>query len=244
MHDWHATTILSVRRGGRVAVGGDGQVTLGTTVMKGDAVKVRKLLDGQVLVGFAGSAADGFALLERFEAKLRDPPDPLLPGAPAPADLTPTKPAPFVPRFPVRDPADPLDPGKLASADLTANQALGQANRVIRTVRPAFYGEYPALIEQVRGLADQYANFLAWAEFDYSRAELYLKDLQAAGLKGVDGLKAMDDARKGLGDAWLTWRSVYATARDLAGAYATLSRKKAPPFPAGSQPPATPPSLG
>ena len=73
--DWHATTILSVRRAGRVAVGGDGQVTLGTTVMKADAVKVRKLLDGQVLVGFAGSAADGFALLERFEGKLKDHPN-------------------------------------------------------------------------------------------------------------------------------------------------------------------------
>lgn len=70
--DWHATTILSVRRGGRVALGGDGQVTLGTTVMKADAVKVRRLLDGQVLVGFAGSAADGFALVERFEGKLKD----------------------------------------------------------------------------------------------------------------------------------------------------------------------------
>jgi ATP-dependent HslUV protease, peptidase subunit HslV len=70
--DWHATTILSVRRGGRVALGGDGQVTLGTTVVKADAVKVRKLLDGQVLVGFAGSAADGFALLEQFEAKLKE----------------------------------------------------------------------------------------------------------------------------------------------------------------------------
>jgi ATP-dependent HslUV protease, peptidase subunit HslV len=73
--DWHATTILSVRREGRVAIGGDGQVTLGTTVMKADAVKIRKLLDGQVLVGFAGSAADSFALLERFEAKLRDYPN-------------------------------------------------------------------------------------------------------------------------------------------------------------------------
>jgi ATP-dependent HslUV protease subunit HslV len=70
--DWHATTILSVRRGSTVALGGDGQVTLGATVMKGDAVKVRKLLDGQVLVGFAGSAADGLALLERFEAKLKE----------------------------------------------------------------------------------------------------------------------------------------------------------------------------
>jgi ATP-dependent HslUV protease subunit HslV len=73
--DWHATTILSVRRGGTVALGGDGQVTLGSTVMKADAVKVRKLLDGKVLVGFAGSAADGFALLERFEAKLKDYPN-------------------------------------------------------------------------------------------------------------------------------------------------------------------------
>jgi ATP-dependent HslUV protease subunit HslV len=72
---WHATTIVSVRHQGRVAIGGDGQVTLGTTVMKADAVKIRKLLDGQVLVGFAGSAADGFALLERFEAKLRDHPN-------------------------------------------------------------------------------------------------------------------------------------------------------------------------
>jgi ATP-dependent HslUV protease subunit HslV len=73
--DWHATTILSVRRDGRVAMGGDGQVTLGTTVMKADAVKVRRLLEGQVLVGFAGSAADGFALMERFEAKLKDYPN-------------------------------------------------------------------------------------------------------------------------------------------------------------------------
>ncbi len=72
--DWHATTILTVRRGPTVAIGGDGQVTLGTTVMKADAVKVRKLLDGQVLVGFAGSAADGFALMERFETKLKDYP--------------------------------------------------------------------------------------------------------------------------------------------------------------------------
>jgi ATP-dependent HslUV protease subunit HslV len=69
---WHATTILCVRREGRVALGGDGQVTLGTTVMKADAVKVRRLLDGKVLAGFAGGAADGFALLERFEAKLRE----------------------------------------------------------------------------------------------------------------------------------------------------------------------------
>jgi ATP-dependent HslUV protease subunit HslV len=64
--------VLSVRRGGRVAVGGDGQVTLGSSVVKADASKVRKLLDDRVLVGFAGSAADGMALLERFEARLRE----------------------------------------------------------------------------------------------------------------------------------------------------------------------------
>jgi ATP-dependent HslUV protease subunit HslV len=68
---WRATTILSVRRGDQVAIGGDGQVTLGQTVMKADAVKVRRLLDGQVLAGFAGGAADGFALLERFEGQLK-----------------------------------------------------------------------------------------------------------------------------------------------------------------------------
>ena len=70
--EWHATTSVSVRRGDVVAVGGDGQVTLGQTIMKADAAKVRKLLDGRVIAGFAGSAADGFALLERFEGSLKE----------------------------------------------------------------------------------------------------------------------------------------------------------------------------
>lgn len=65
-----STTILSVRRDGSVAMGGDGQVTLGDSILKSDAVKIRKLYKGQVLAGFAGSAADAFALLERFEGKL------------------------------------------------------------------------------------------------------------------------------------------------------------------------------
>jgi ATP-dependent HslUV protease subunit HslV len=69
-----ATTILTVRRDGRVAIGGDGQVSLGQTIMKADAVKIRPLADGRVLAGFAGGAADAFALLERFEAKLKDYP--------------------------------------------------------------------------------------------------------------------------------------------------------------------------
>ena len=69
--DAHATTILAVRRGGHVVVVGDGQVTLGATVMKGTARKVRRLHDGDVVVGFAGSTADAFTLFERFEAKLR-----------------------------------------------------------------------------------------------------------------------------------------------------------------------------
>jgi ATP-dependent HslUV protease subunit HslV len=70
-----STTILSVRRGDQVALGGDGQVTLGNTVAKHDAVKIRKLGSGKVLTGFAGSAADAFALLERFEKKLAEHPD-------------------------------------------------------------------------------------------------------------------------------------------------------------------------
>ena len=61
----HATTIIGVRRDGRVALGGDGQVTLGSTVMKKQANKIRKLHQGSVLVGFAGSAADAFSLLDR-----------------------------------------------------------------------------------------------------------------------------------------------------------------------------------
>ncbi|NIL98770.1 MAG: ATP-dependent protease subunit HslV [Planctomycetales bacterium] len=67
-----ATTILSVRHNGRVALGGDGQVTLGNSIMKADATKIRTLLGGKVLTGFAGGSADAFALLERFEAKLKD----------------------------------------------------------------------------------------------------------------------------------------------------------------------------
>jgi ATP-dependent HslUV protease, peptidase subunit HslV len=69
-----STTILTVRRGSVVAMGGDGQVTVGSSIMKADAAKLRRLMDGKVLTGFAGSAADSFALLERFEAKLKDYP--------------------------------------------------------------------------------------------------------------------------------------------------------------------------
>ena len=68
---FHATTVVSVRRDGKVAVGGDGQVTLGNTVMKANARKVRRLgREGQVLAGFAGAAADAFTLFELFESKL------------------------------------------------------------------------------------------------------------------------------------------------------------------------------
>src|SRR5213083_2900377 len=70
-----STTILSVRRGDDVALGGDGQVTLGNIVAKHDAIKIRRLGGGKVLTGFAGSAADAFALLERFEKKLAKFPD-------------------------------------------------------------------------------------------------------------------------------------------------------------------------
>ncbi len=70
-----STTILSVRRNGQVALGGDGQVTLGNIVAKQDAMKIRRLGGGKVLSGFAGSAADAFALLERFEKKLAEFPD-------------------------------------------------------------------------------------------------------------------------------------------------------------------------
>lgn len=66
----HGTTILGVRRHGVIAIGGDGQVTLGNTVMKGNARKVRRLYKNQVLAGFAGATADAFTLFERFEAKL------------------------------------------------------------------------------------------------------------------------------------------------------------------------------
>jgi ATP-dependent HslUV protease subunit HslV len=70
MEQLHGTTILSVRRGASVALGGDGQVTLGSVVLKGGAKKVRRLYQDRILAGFAGGTADAFTLFERFEAKL------------------------------------------------------------------------------------------------------------------------------------------------------------------------------
>ena len=71
---WHGTTILSVRKDGRVTVAGDGQVSFGNTVIKSNAKKVRRLGKGDILAGFAGSTADAFALFERLEAKLEQHP--------------------------------------------------------------------------------------------------------------------------------------------------------------------------
>ena len=69
---WRSTTVVCVRHNGKVAMASDGQVTVGTTVMKQTAAKIRKLRNGEVLAGFAGSAADSFALFSRFEAKLEE----------------------------------------------------------------------------------------------------------------------------------------------------------------------------
>ena len=69
---FHGTTVIAVRRGDQVVIAGDGQVTLGDTVMKNSARKVQRLRSGQILIGFAGSTADAFALMERFEVKLEE----------------------------------------------------------------------------------------------------------------------------------------------------------------------------
>jgi ATP-dependent HslUV protease subunit HslV len=75
---WHATTILSVRKGGEVVMAGDGQVSMGQTIVKGNAKKVRRIGNGQIIAGFAGATADAFALFERLEAKLERHPGQLL----------------------------------------------------------------------------------------------------------------------------------------------------------------------
>src|SRR5882757_951016 len=75
---WHATTILSVRKAGEVVMAGDGQVSMGQTIVKGNAKKVRRLGNGQIVSGFAGSTADAFTLFERLEAKLERHPGQLL----------------------------------------------------------------------------------------------------------------------------------------------------------------------
>jgi ATP-dependent HslUV protease subunit HslV len=77
----HGTTIITVRKGGQVVMAGDGQVSLGQTIMKGNARKVRRIGKGQVIAGFAGATADAFTLLERLEAKLEQYPDQLMRAA-------------------------------------------------------------------------------------------------------------------------------------------------------------------
>jgi ATP-dependent HslUV protease subunit HslV len=78
---WHGTTILSVRKGGTVVIGGDGQVSIGQTVVKANARKVRRLAKGDVIAGFAGATADAFTLFERLEAKLEQYPGQLMRAA-------------------------------------------------------------------------------------------------------------------------------------------------------------------
>ena len=78
---WHGTTILSVRKGGTVVIGGDGQVSIGQTVVKANARKVRRLAKGDVIAGFAGATADAFTLFERLEAKLEHRPGQLMRAA-------------------------------------------------------------------------------------------------------------------------------------------------------------------
>jgi len=78
---WHGTTILTVRKGGTVAIGGDGQVTIGQTIVKANAKKVRRRAKGDVIGGFAGATADAFTLFERLEAKLEQYPGQLLRAA-------------------------------------------------------------------------------------------------------------------------------------------------------------------
>lgn len=75
---WHATTIVMVRKGGQIVIGGDGQVSIGQTIVKGNARKVRRLAKGEVIGGFAGATADAFTLFERLEAKLEQYPGQLL----------------------------------------------------------------------------------------------------------------------------------------------------------------------
>jgi ATP-dependent HslUV protease subunit HslV len=72
MDTFHGTTVVSVRKDGKLAIGSDGQVTIGNTIMKHHAVKVRRLADGRVLAGFAGAVSDAFTLFERFEGKLNE----------------------------------------------------------------------------------------------------------------------------------------------------------------------------
>ena len=78
---WHGTTILTVRKGGIVAIGGDGQVSIGQTIVKANAKKVRRLAKGDVIGGFAGATADAFTLFERLEAKLEQYPSQLMRAA-------------------------------------------------------------------------------------------------------------------------------------------------------------------
>jgi len=161
-----------------------------------------------------------------------------------PRDQTSARPAPLqAPIFPTRDAADPLDPHRLASEELTIRQLLQEADRVIDTVRVNSYNEYRRLIGLLEGYFTAYRHYSAWGEYDFHRADLYMRDLGSIKIEGIDGLKARDEARKAVGDRWSVWWQVYNTFKALARRYAVLAQIKENLVAGITRPPSQPPEL-
>lgn len=152
-------------------------------------------------------------------------------------------PAIQVPIPPTRDPHDPLDIAQLASEELTARQLLQEADRIIATVRPEYFNEYRPLISQLATNYKLYQNYSAWAEFDYNRADQYMKDIAALSLPGLEGVQARDSARKAVGDSWRLWWSVYALFKAFAERYSALTDPSRNLVEGVTQPSATPPMI-
>jgi hypothetical protein len=161
-----------------------------------------------------------------------------------PPDRANTKPTNLqAPIFPVRDPSDPLDPQRLASEEFSVRRILQEADRVIRIVRPNLYGDYRDLIGQLEGYFVAYRNYSAWGEYDFKRADLFMRDLSNIKLEGIEGLKARDEARKAVGESWRTWWSVYNTFKALAKRYSVLAHVKDDLVSGVTRPPSSLPEL-
>ncbi len=164
--------------------------------------------------------------------------------SPPPRDQTNEKPPNIVvPIPPSVEPNDPLDPKRLAIEELTIRQLLQQADRVIATVRVNYYNEYRRLTGQIGSYLVTYRNYSAWGEHNFKRAELYMKELVAIKLEGIEGLNLRDEARKALGDRWYLWWFVYNTFKSLAKRYTILAQSKEDLIGGVTRPPSDPPEL-
>ncbi len=170
----------------------------------------------------------------------KPPADPIAPK-PAPP---PSRPAPpEEPPFPVRDPGDLLDPGRLAQTEMSVGQLIEEGRRVIRLVRPAHYREYGHLIARLATAGATLRDLCAAAAFASRAAQAHLEDLKAIKPKDLEGVRALDEARRGVGESWQSWRGLSLAYAEVIALLATLQPRGPVPGPAPDLAPDAPPRL-